>query len=1129
MLTPTSTTGLSPEQIDTVDLLDRLLGRAIADRYVDFCRLADGGMTLRVAGPLAAHALRELESMLRGILAVPLDAVIRDDPANEAKRASAQEELKKLGFDDELLKQADAALRPRTAHKEQIRRICERLNLGSSNDILHLWIGLTDGSSEAHRRSFHQSLDVNEEFRARYQRPFQTVIRAVVIALQGQYARLMSRVEELSRMAERGQAVKLFTKEIPGALPLQRHFFQHLEDGRWLPPLLAQGVLGDPLGGADEDTRALRFHEWPAGAYLIRMAASTEAATRRLVLDALAVIKSSKAPTVHRYGLEVLAALPIEEAIPFADYAVAWIESGGDYPVQQAPEALLKKLAVGGYTTATLRIAQALLDFEEQGEELASRYGSQLYESQLPEIAKMLVETCGLDGLRLLVALLGKAGREDDRLKHAHWSSSPVTDDELATYDIFSALLTAVRRCAEVLVDAKPECTSAVVALFKEQNAEIFQRFALHILARHPAAASDLATAYLLDAQLIEATWCHEEYATLARAWFPFLREEEKYKVLEIVDGSSDKYRPQWRERYLEHKGSPPGAEDERKYVSATYRDLTWRWRDVLPHDRQQSLADIVEELGDPDAWKKDAFPSEESPLTADELAEKSVFDVIEYLRSWEPGKSERQTTTALAAELRVEVGKRPSTYAEYATQFANLRSIYIRQLFDGLTVSIQNKHKIPWGNVLSLLEVVFLKLNDSYPSSTTKNGDDPSWSWVCLAGARLVATGLRLGADSIEQVFAPRVVSLVQCLAKTAPREEFPKDLEERFERDPYFAGASTLSGLVVELAVLFISWSNTDKASEIGKAPQQALKLLPEIGAVLQRALEDKALAGRASRGILGRYLSYLMYVGEQWVLESIADIFPKDDALLRRSAWLAHLMRDRGPISDLMIELGFCYSEEISLLPISRDSDNHNQRQKRLAEYLVVLHLWNGCSDDLLKEFWKNASPRLRHHAMWFVGVQTLKDSLGEAGRARAMAYWENRLSIAREAVDADVFRDELAAFGTWFGRDRIDDRWLLTQATEMFGAGFAPKNEYLVVQRLAKVSIQNPEPTIHLLLMMLHNPHVDRWAFYKKDQVRTIITAALVAKSNEAVRQAKEVISVFSSRGETSYLDLLASHH
>src|SRR5438552_2729334 len=65
---------LSPEQQDTASLLERLLGRVIADRYIDFSRLAASATGLRVSRPMAAHALRELESMLRRSLEAPMDA-----------------------------------------------------------------------------------------------------------------------------------------------------------------------------------------------------------------------------------------------------------------------------------------------------------------------------------------------------------------------------------------------------------------------------------------------------------------------------------------------------------------------------------------------------------------------------------------------------------------------------------------------------------------------------------------------------------------------------------------------------------------------------------------------------------------------------------------------------------------------------------------------------------------------------------------------------------------------------------------------------------------------------------------------------------------------------------------------
>ncbi|SRR5258708_25847431 len=69
---PLNTFALSPEQQDTALLLQRLLGKAITDRYIDFCRLAAGAFPLIVSRPMAAHALRELDSTLRHVLEVPM-------------------------------------------------------------------------------------------------------------------------------------------------------------------------------------------------------------------------------------------------------------------------------------------------------------------------------------------------------------------------------------------------------------------------------------------------------------------------------------------------------------------------------------------------------------------------------------------------------------------------------------------------------------------------------------------------------------------------------------------------------------------------------------------------------------------------------------------------------------------------------------------------------------------------------------------------------------------------------------------------------------------------------------------------------------------------------------------------
>jgi hypothetical protein len=56
---------VTPDQFDTAKLLEELLGKAVADRYLDFCELSFGTLRLRLTVPMAGHALRELDSVFR--------------------------------------------------------------------------------------------------------------------------------------------------------------------------------------------------------------------------------------------------------------------------------------------------------------------------------------------------------------------------------------------------------------------------------------------------------------------------------------------------------------------------------------------------------------------------------------------------------------------------------------------------------------------------------------------------------------------------------------------------------------------------------------------------------------------------------------------------------------------------------------------------------------------------------------------------------------------------------------------------------------------------------------------------------------------------------------------------------
>jgi hypothetical protein len=126
---------LSLEQRDTDSLIRRLLGPQIADRYVDFCRLAAGECALRVSTPMAGHALRELEGIVRQTLAAPMEATLTPSAEALAMLDDAKTQLRALGFTKTQIDDAiNKGLAPRLSHAEQIEAIVKRLGLAPDGD-----------------------------------------------------------------------------------------------------------------------------------------------------------------------------------------------------------------------------------------------------------------------------------------------------------------------------------------------------------------------------------------------------------------------------------------------------------------------------------------------------------------------------------------------------------------------------------------------------------------------------------------------------------------------------------------------------------------------------------------------------------------------------------------------------------------------------------------------------------------------------------------------------------------------------------------------------------------------------------------------------------------------------------
>jgi hypothetical protein len=1122
---PVDTFELSSEQRDTRNLLHELLGQSIAARYEDFCRLSAGVFVLNVSTPVAAHALRELESLLRSVLEVPMEAVAIEEPGHDVKSEAARKLLAKLKFDQEAINRAIRALEPRINHKTQVRKIVSRLGLDPNGDIANLWAKLTDTNEVVHGRSFHKSLKVDDDFRTNYQEPFDIVIRAVALALRRRYATLVRRVVNLATSTNYRQAVASFKAEIPSAMQLQWHFYNTLTTGDWIPYLMKAGLLGEPLDPVPESSKvSWNYREWPAGKYLLRMASSTDSTTRKGVVDALRAVSGSDHPDIRQNGIAILAALPTEESAPLTDMAVAWISRAGGASYLLAPDTLVKNLAEAKQTSAALRLARELLRLWDDNGRIATHHSEHMYEHHLPSLIEALTVACGIDALYLVVDLLRQAVSISSNGRYSYLSTRPIVESGLPPNDIFEALVNAVRRSAELLIEGKAASTSDVVGILANQAERIFVRLCLFFLSQDPCSAQELASSYLLNKELIPETGSRIEYDALARAWFPSLPPGDQSAILSFVDTLPNKYYAGWRNRFEGHYNRPPNAEDEQAYRIGVVTEVLWGWRAVLPRDRREA----IEKSGDPHEWHMPTTIQDESPIKASDFSSAPVAEIIAFLKDWQPAdEPHRQTVTALAQALQSAAFADSRRYSADADEFVSLKPVYIRHLLDGLQYGASNRNDVYWDKILILIAFVFTKDGEAIDTSVLSDGDDQTWDWAIKAASKLLVRGLRLGLTGIPREHAEIVRSLVMTTLTLRSKTADADDFEERFERHPYFTAQDTSRGIATEVCILLVWWMQVDVPAATRE--RAATVTQPEIVRALETQMADHTMTGRITRAVLGRYLRLQYYNDANWLKARMAAVFPADNDALREAAWRSHLMNDQGPIGELMSELEVCYLKEIERLssPFGAADDDRNIRERRFASYVMVLVLEGKAPDKLIQQFLAHAPGTVRRSAMWFVGDEVSKpiSVVPEDARQRGVSYWERRLAAAIADSDRSHYREELGAISRWCFHGVVDELWLCNQLLAMNRIGLGPSDWHNIADWLQKIATRHVDQAVEILLGLIRNSAVERWAYMAgQGPIRFVLTEGRDKGTLETIERVSEAVNHLASLGETSFLDL-----
>lgn len=375
-----------------------------------------------------------------------------------------------------------------------------------------------------------------------------------------------------------------------------------------------------------------------------------------------------------------------------------------------------------------------------------------VYELILQKYYPELVSRAGIPALELLCDLLEKTIRLSSKEQRVNeggedysyiWRPAIGEHTQNRGHSLRDALISGIRDASILIVGLGHADIEDVVEILERRQWKIFHRIALHVLKVSENQGISLVAARLCDRMLFDDVTLRHEYVDLLRQSFLQLPPEQQRMILGWIDAGPDVkrsqseqeiagYRETWKLKWL---------------ASIGIENLPEEWR-----EKYQSLVDtygVLERPEFPICTPIGGWGGPPSPKTADELKAMSDQDIIEFLQGWTPsetifGESPRES---LRKELSSAVAEDPGRFANIATRFQCLDSIYVCALLSCLQEGCKHRQAL---NCLSVLELCgwVIHSREEIRELQVKNSRSSSdWNWMKKEIAELLSEGFHEGA----------------------------------------------------------------------------------------------------------------------------------------------------------------------------------------------------------------------------------------------------------------------------------------------------------------------------------------------------------------------------------------------
>ena len=341
---------------------------------------------------------------------------------------------------------------------------------------------------------------------------------------------------------------------------------------------------------------------------------------------------------------------------------------------------------------------------------------------------------------------------------------------------------------------------------------------------------------------------------------------------------------------------------------------------------------------------------------------------------------------------------------------------------------------------------------------------------------------------------------------------------------------GINSPRGRAVETALEYARWVANHKKECEGKKETVpgGFDSMPEVRRLLK---EQIAPANKCVvvMSVIGTRIGLIYWIDKNWLKDNTEKIFslkgieetpPKVEGW---AAWNAFIVWNRPHIEFYrLFRSQFAYAVE-QAARVKEVKDGSAQPMYHLGEYLMLLYGWGKkrgqleMEDDaiLLKSFLKTANPKIRRHAIGFVGEslegeEVLPEEIIERFVKMYDEYWQNTgKKDAEEGPEAQLF-------GTWFASGKFPEKWALDQLGKLVEVVPTPEPNHRIIEKLANIAHIDIEKSVRILDLMVRGDkegwHVHGWL----DKAKEILEQAM-QETGEACEKAEELINYLGRRG------------